>query len=346
MSSKQHVPPTDIPELEELISRPTDAVISTMLHLSGDILVLGAGGKIGPSIARMAKRASDQAETARRIIAVSRFSDSASRKRLDAIGVDTIQADLLDTDQLAGLPDAENVLYLAGHKFGVTNNPSLTWAMNSYLPGTVMQRYRDSRVVAYSTGCVYGLSDLTHGGAVESDPLNPTDEYSMSCVGRERIIEYFSRVHNTPTSILRLNYAVEPRYGVLVDIAKMVLAEHPIDVTMGHCNVIWQGDANAMALCSLAHVSSPPFVVNLVGPELVTVRGIAESFAKLFDKQVRFVGTESPSCLLTNGQRCHEMFGYPQVPVQTVIQWTADWLLRGEPTHDKPTGFQVRDGQY
>ncbi|WP_231612457.1 NAD-dependent epimerase/dehydratase family protein [Novipirellula galeiformis] len=342
----QHIPATDITQLEELISRPTDAVISTMLHLSGDIIVLGAGGKIGPSIARMAKRASDQAETPRRIIAISRFSDSASRKRLEEFGVETVQADLLDTEKLADLPDAENILYLAGHKFGVSDDPSLTWAMNSFLPGTVMQRYRDSRVVAYSTGCVYGLSELVRGGAVETDPLNPTDEYSMSCLGRERIVEYFSRTNGTPTSILRLNYAVEPRYGVLVDIAKMVLAEKPVDVTMGHCNVIWQGDANAMALASLANVSSPPFVVNIVGPELLSVRGIAESFGKLFDKEVRFVGTESPSCLLTNGQRCQENFGYPQVPVQTVIQWTADWIRRGEPTHNKPTGFQVRDGKY
>ncbi|GAA5504989.1 NAD(P)-dependent oxidoreductase [Novipirellula caenicola] len=346
MSSKHHVPPTDIDQLEELISRPTEPVIATMLHLSGDLIVLGAGGKIGPSLARMAKRASDQAETARRVIAVSRFSDSASRKRLEEFGVETVQADLLDADQLNSLPDAENILYLAGHKFGVTDNPSLTWAMNSYLPGTVMQRYRESRVVAYSTGCVYGLSDLVRGGAVETDPLNPTDEYSMSCVGRERIIEYYSRTNSTPTSILRLNYAVEPRYGVLVDIAKMVLAEQPIDVTMGHCNVIWQGDANAMALSSLANVSSPPFVVNVVGPELLSVRGIAESFGRLFGKEVRFVGTESSVCLLTNGQRCHEIFGYPQVPVQTLIQWTADWLFRGEPTHNKPTGFQVLDGRY
>lgn len=317
-----------------------------MSRLSGDVVFLGAGGKIGPSIAKMAKRASDQAKTSRRFIAVSRFSNSEVERRLQECGIETIRADLFDRQQLQSLPDSENVIYLAGHKFGVSNNPSMTWAMNSYLPGTVMERFRNSRVVVFSTGCVYGLSDLARAGAIESDPLQPADEYSMSCVGRERIVEHFSKTNGTPTTILRLNYAVELRYGVLIDVAQMVFAEQPIDLTMGHLNVIWQGDANAMALASLENASSPALVLNLVGPELLSVRRIAERFGELFKKPVRFVGDESSSCLLTNGQLCQKLFGYPHVPVQTIIEWTADWVKRGEPTHNKPTGFQVRDGNY
>lgn len=346
MATVQNHSTTSVDQLEALLSRPTEAVVSMMSRLQGDILFLGAGGKIGPSIARMAKRASDQAETSRRVIAVSRFSNSAIVNRLADCGVETVRADLLDPQQLQSLPDSENIVYLAGHKFGMSDNPPMTWAMNSYLPGSVMQRYRDSRVVAFSTGCVYGLTDITQAGAIETDPLRPNDEYSMSCVGRERIIEYFSKTAGTPTSILRLNYAVELRYGVLVDIAAMVLAEQPIDLKMGHCNVIWQGDANAMALSSLEYASSPAFVLNLVGPELLSVRRIAESFGEIMNKPVKFVGEESSSCLLTSGQRCQNLFGYPQVPVQTIIERTANWIAQGGTTHNKPTGFQVRDGKY
>lgn len=335
-----------VEQLEALLSRPSDSVVAAMSRLRGDILFLGAGGKIGPSIARMAKRASDQAEISRRVIAVSRFSNPAVKARLESSGVEVVTADLLNRQQLQQLPDAENVVYLAGHKFGVTDNPPLTWAMNSYLPGAVMERYRESQVVAYSTGCVYGLSKVSQAGAVESDPLTPTDEYSMSCVGRERIIEYFSNAFGTRTSILRLNYAVELRYGVLVDIAEMVWSDQPIDLTMGHVNLIWQGDANAMALASLEKADSPPFVVNLVGPEMLSVRRIAEDFGKLMNKPVRFLGAEASSCLLTSGHLCQKHFGYPRIPVQTIMEWTANWITRGGTTHSKPTGFQVRDGSY
>ncbi len=336
----------DVDWLEGHMSRPTDAVVAMMKRLSGDILLLGAGGKIGPSIARMAKRASDQAETPRRIIGVSRFSDPAAEARLKAYGVETVRADLLDRQQLESLPDAENIIYLAGFKFGAAAEPALTWAMNTLLPGYVMERYRDSRVVAFSTGSIYGLSDLARAGAVETDPVQPTDEYGMSCLGRERIIEYFSSKRGTKASLLRLNYAVELRYGVLVDIAEMVFTEQPIDLTMGHFNVIWQGDANAMALCTLEKVSSPPFILNVVGPELLSVRRVAEMFGQIMNKRVQFQGTESPRCLLTNGHLGQQLFGNPRIPIGQIIQWTADWIVQGGETHKKPTRFQVRDGKY
>ncbi|QDS93786.1 NAD dependent epimerase/dehydratase family protein [Roseimaritima multifibrata] len=338
--------PQDLEELEERLSCPSAALVNEMAQIEGDILFLGAGGKLGPSITRMAKRATDEAGVSRRIIAVSRFSNQAAREQLNACGVETVAADLMSSEQLSALPDAANVIFMAGHKFGIANNPSSTWAMNSYLPGRVMERYSDSRIAAFSTGCVYGLSPLTQGGAIESDPLLPTDEYSMSCIGRERMVEHFSKVNQTPATILRLNYAVEMRYGVLVDIASAVFTDQPIDLTMGYCNVIWQGDANAMALRSLALADTPAFAINLVGPELLSVRRIADSFAQIFGKEVRFTGTESPECLLTNGNLCQQVFGYPQVPVQAVIEWTAEWIRSGGQTLNKPTGFQVRDGKY
>jgi len=235
---------------------------------------------------------------------------------------------------------------MAGFKFGAFDNPSLAWAMNSFLPGQVMQRYARSRVVAFSTGCVYGLSAVHAAGAVETDPVNPTDEYSMSCLGRERIIEYFCRAQDTPTSILRLNYAIDMRYGVLVDLAQMVYRQQPIDLTMGHCNVIWQGDANAISLRALEQVRNPALVVNVVGPETLSTRRLAEQFGKLMDRPVQFVGQESSSCLLTSGGLCQELFGYPQIPVGRMMEWIAGWILNEQPTYGKPTGYQVRDGRY
>jgi nucleoside-diphosphate-sugar epimerase len=336
----------DVEQLEALLSRPTESLISTMRRLRGDILLLGAGGKIGPSIARMAKRASDAAEVSRRVIAVSRFSNRMITAQLHACGVETIEADLLDSRQLQRLPDAENIIYLAGYKFGAVKAPSFMWALNSYLPGRVMEQYRDSRVVVFSTGNVYGKTLLTRGGAEEDQSPRPTDEYSMSCLGRERIAEHFSGKFGTSTTLLRLNYAVELRYGVLVDIAEMVLDEEPVDVTMGHVNVIWQGDANAIALCALERASSPPFVLNVTGPELLSVRSVAELFGRIMNKPVTITGTESLDCYLANSSLSHELFGYPRIPVRQLIRWIADWIGRGETTHKKPTSFQVRDGQY
>ncbi len=336
----------EIERLELLLSSPSDELVSMMGRLRGDILILGAGGKIGPSISRMAKRASDQAGTPRRIIAASRFSRLEAKSRLEASGVETIAIDLLDAQQLESLPDVKNVIYLAGFKFGSWGQPSLTWAVNSYVPGLVMDRFRNSRIVAFSTGCVYGLSKVAMAGAIESDRLQPSDEYSMSCLGRERIIEHFSRENKTQAALLRLNYAVELRYGVLVDIAKMVYTGQTIDLTMGHVNVIWQGDANAMAICALEKTSSPPLVLNLVGPELLSIRRVAELFGEIFNKPVHFDGTESSTCFLSNGQLCHQMFGYPHVPVRRIIEWTAEWITESRTTNNQPTCFQERNGNF
>ena len=336
----------DVAHLEELLSEPTPGVIETMARLEGDLVVLGAAGKMGPTLARMARRASDLAGRSRRVFAVSRFSERDGETRLQRHGIETIRCDLLDPAELDALPDAPNVVYMAGMKFGSTGQEALTWAMNTYLPGMVSRKYRASRIAAFSTGNVYGLRPVHLGGSVESDSPDPVGEYAMSCLGRERILEHFSRTLVTPVSLLRLNYAVEMRYGVLVDLARRVLLGEPVDLGMGNVNVIWQADANAMALRSLDLASSPPLVLNLVGPELLSVRRICEEFGRLMEKEVTFTGTESPDALLSSGQLGHGLLGYPRVPVRHLLQWTADWVRRGGETSGKPTHFEARDGRF
>lgn len=336
----------DVDMLDDLLSRPTPEVVETFRRLKGDVIVLGVAGKMGPTLARMAARAAEEAGTPRRVIGVSRFSKGDLESRLNGWGIETIRCDLLDPQQLADLPDAPHVIYMAGMKFGSTGQESLTWAMNTHLPALVSQRYADSRIIAFSTGNIYGLSPVTHGGSVETDPLDPTGEYAMSCLGRERMFEHFSRTLDIPAALIRLNYATELRYGVLVDLAQQVLAGKPIDVTMGTMNVIWQGDANAMALAALDHAASPPFVLNVAGPELLSVRRVCEQFGELFDKPVQFVGDEAPNALLNNGQLGHRLFGYPRVGVQQMVRWIADWLTRGGELLGKPTHFEVRDGKF
>ena len=336
----------NIDQLEELLSEPSAGVVRTLSRLEGDIVLLGVGGKMGPSLARMARRASDAAGVPRRIIAVSRFSSGTLEKQLQSHNIETIRCDLLDPDQVAGLPDAPNVVFMTGMKFGSTGQESLTWAMNCHLPAIVCRKYRHSRIVAFSTGNVYGLSPVTHGGSREDDPLNPVGEYAQSCLGRERMFEHFSRQWEIPTAILRLNYAVELRYGVLMDIAQKVHAGQPIDLSMGNFNALWQGDANAMALQAFDHVANPPCVLNLAGPELLSVRQLGEEFGRLLGVPVQFEGDEAPDALLSNGQRAHRLFGYPRVPTEQLLRWIAEWLQRGGPTHGKPTHFEVRDGKY
>jgi nucleoside-diphosphate-sugar epimerase len=335
-----------VEQLEDLLSEPTEAVIDTMRRLDGDLLVLGVGGKMGPTLARMARRASDAAGVRRQIIGVSRFSAGPLEGQLQAHGVQTIRCDLLDPAQLDQLPDAPNVVFMTGMKFGSTNQEARTWAMNCYLPGMVSQKFRRSRVVAFSTGNVYGLSPVRLGGLVESDPLNPLGDYAMSCVGRERIFEHFSRTLAIPFAILRLNYATELRYGVLVDLAQRIQLGEEIDLAMGHFNVIWQADANAMALRSFDHVSSPPFVLNVAGPELLSVRRVSEHLGSLLGKRVVFRGAEGSDALLSNGQLGQQLFGYPRVGVRQMIEWIAGWIKRGGTTLGKPTHFEVRDGQF
>jgi nucleoside-diphosphate-sugar epimerase len=336
----------DVEHLDDLLSEPSSGAMETLARLDGDLMLLGVGGKMGPTLARLARRASDAAGVSRRIIGVSRFAGGSLEARLQKHNIETIRCDLLDAEQLAKLPDVPNVIFMTGMKFGSTGNEALTWAMNAYLPGMVCERFRRSRIVAFSTGNVYGLSPVVLGGSVESDPLNPVGDYAMSCVGRERMFEHFSRTFAIPMAILRLNYATEMRYGVLVDLARKVLTDEPIDLAMGNLNAIWQADANAMTLQAFDHLACPPWVVNIAGPELLSVRRIAEQFGVLLGKSVRFLGTEAPDALLSNGQRGHQAFGYPRIGPQQMIEWIADWVQRGGESLGKPTHFEVRDGGY
>ncbi|MCS6775284.1 MAG: NAD(P)-dependent oxidoreductase [Chthonomonadaceae bacterium] len=333
-------------QLDDLLSAPTDGVVQTFRRMEGDLILLGVGGKMGPSLARMARRATEAAGVPRRIFGVSRFSRPETQAALNAQGIETIACDLLDLEALHRLPDVPNVVFMAGTKFGTTGQEALTWAMNSFLPGMICQKFRHSRIVAFSTGNIYPLSPLTLGGSVETDPPGPIGEYAMSCLGRERILEHFSRTLSVPTAILRLNYAIALRYGVLTDIARQIRDGRPIPLTMGMVNVIWQGDANAMALQCFDHATSPPFVINLAGPEQLSVRRIAMQLGELLQQSPRFEGEEAPNALLSNGQMAHHLFGYPRVSVRQMVHWTADWIRRGGEELDKPTHFEVRDGQF
>ncbi len=336
----------NVEHLEDLLSEPTEAAVKALGAIDGDLIILGVAGKMGPTLARMAVRASERAGVRRRVFGVARFSEAGVEDRLRARSIETIRCDLLDPTQLEALPEASNVVFMTGMKFGSTGLEGRTWAMNCWLPGMVCRKYRRARIVAFSTGNVYGLAPVALGGSVESDPLHPVGEYAQSCLGRERLFEYFSRTHDIPMSLLRLNYATEMRYGVLVDLAQQVRQGCPVDVTMGHVNVLWQGDANAMALASFAHVATPPTVLNLAGPELLSVRRLAEDFAPLFGRTPKLEGIESSDALLSNAQQAFRLFGYPRVRAGEMIAWIADWLEHGGPTLGKPTHFEVRHGQF
>ena len=335
-----------VEQLDNALSLPPDSLVESLAQLDGDILVLGVAGKMGPTLARMAKRASDQAGVARRVIGVARFSNDAERQKLDAWGIETIKADLLSEQAVSALPDAPNIVFMAGMKFGSTGSESLTWAMNAVVPAIVASRYRDSRIAAFSTGNVYGLVPVTSGGSVETDSMNPTGEYAMSCLGRERVFEHFSRTNGTPMSIIRLNYACELRYGVLVDLATRIKNGQQIDLTMGSFNVIWQGDANAHALASLVDCDSPPFIVNVTGSETLSVRTIAVQMAERLNRPVEFAGEESPTALLNNACLSHDRYGPPEVSVAQMLDHVADWINRNGESLGKPTGFEVRDGKF
>lgn len=335
----------DEQQLEDLLSEPTPAVVETMRRLPGDLTLLGVGGKMGPSLARMARRASDEAGVQRRVIGVSRFTAESERALRDH-GIETVRCNLLEADEVSRLPEAENVIYLAGRKFGSSGDEATTWAMNAYLPALVCRRYAHSRIAAFSTGNVYGVVPCELAGSRENDPPRPEGEYAMSCLGRERMFEYFSRSQGTPVSILRLNYACDLRYGVLVDLAQQILAERPIDLSMGYFNTIWQGDANAMALQSLEYASSPPWIVNLTGVERVSVRAACDRLSALMNKPVTYVGVESSTALLSDTSLAQQRFGAPSVSTETLIESVAEWLLKGGRTLNKPTHFEVRDGRF
>lgn len=333
-------------QLETFLSQPSKATVEMFKKLDGDIIFLGIAGKIGPSLAHMAKRACEMAGVAKRIIGVSRFSNQDEQAYIEGLGIETIKGDLLDDTFLKSLPKVKNVFFLAGMKFGSEENLSLTWAMNSFLPGLVAQHFKDSKIVAYSTGCVYPLVPVASGGSKESDSPQAIGEYAQSCLGRERMFEYGCRANNTPVVLIRLNYAVEPRYGVLVDIATKVKNKQPVDLAMGYFNVIWQGDANDMVLRSLEKTTVPANIINITGIETYSVRNVATEFGRLFGVTVKFEGEEAPNALLSNVAKANELFGKPEVPIEKVIEWTAHWMEADNRTLGKPTHFEVRDGKY
>ena len=339
-------PPPDDATLDERLSTPTGADVAALAALAGDILVLGAGGKMGPSLARLARRASEAAGIDRRVIAVSRFGTPGVTDALERVGVETIPSDLLDSARLAALPDASNIIMMAGQKFGTDADPAATWALNALLPGLVVRRFATARIVVFSTGNVYPLTDAQGPGCGEDHPVGPVGEYAHSALARERIVTYVTGRHRTPCVIMRLNYAVELRYGVLRDLADHLVRREPIDLTMGSVNLIWQRDANAIALRLLAHSAVPPLVVNVTGSETLSVRSLTKALAARLGVEPVFTGSEAPTALLSNASRAHELFGGPTVEVETLIAWTADWVRRGGASLDRPTHFEEREGRF
>jgi nucleoside-diphosphate-sugar epimerase len=330
-------------ELEEELSRPTPGVMEVLATLPGDLLVLGAGGKMGPSLARMARRGLGERH---RVIAVSRFRDPASRRLLEQAGITIISADLRDPAALAALPEVADLIFMAGQKFGTHAAPSETWAMNALVPALVAARYPGRRFVVFSTGNVYPLVPASSKGAPENHPLGPIGEYAMSCVARERLFEDAAIRDGTRATIFRLNYANDLRYGVLVDLARRVLSGEPVDLSMGQVNLIWQGDANARALQCLALASSPATILNVTGPEVLSVRALAKKIGEYVRKEPMFTGAEASDALLSDASRSLELFGPPVVSVDTMIQWTVSWLQQGGRVLHKPTHFEERYGQF
>jgi nucleoside-diphosphate-sugar epimerase len=338
--------PSSEQELEERLSRPTQGVIDTLTRRSGDIIVLGAGGKMGPTLSMMARRALDAIGRADRVMAVSRFSSTAVVERLESAGVEIVRCDLTSRDAVWSLPDAPNVIFMVGQKFGTADSPSLTWVANTVVPAICAGRYRRSRIVAFSTGNVYPLVSAGGEGATEETPLATVGEYAASCVGRERVLDYYASRNGTPLALVRLNYAIDLRYGVLSDIAQRIWRGEPVDVRMGWVNVIWQGDANARALQCLDHAAVPPFVINVTGRERIAVRALAERLAVLLERPLRLVGEESPDALLSDASRSMRLFGEPAVTLDDMIPWVAAWTRSGGALLGKPTHFETRDGRF
>lgn len=337
----------DVDALEDFMTRPSAALAADLARIDGDILVLGVGGKMGPTLARMARRAAP----GRRVIGVARFTDPALPDALRSHGVEAIACDLLDRDALVRLRDATrsatNVVFMAGHKFGASGNPSFTWAMNVAVPAMVAETFRDRRIVAFSTACVYPFVDVSGPGAAEDVPaVPPPGDYAWSCVGRERMFEHGSRAWGTPGRLVRLSYAIDMRYGVLRDVADAVFAGRPLDLSMGHADVIWQGDANEQSLRLLAHCTSPCTPINVTGPAHVPIRWLAGEFGRRFGRAPVLVGSESPTAWLIDTRESQRLFGAPAVPLASMIDWVADWVARGGASLGKPTHFEARDGRY
>lgn len=337
------------PSLHDIASRvyePADRLVSDLAAIEGDLVVLGAAGKMGVSLGRMAATVFDRLPGHRQVYAVSRFSDPAARVELEDSGVRTISADLLDDEALGSLPDAANVVYMVGRKFGTSLEAATTWAVNSYLPGRVVRRYAGSRIAAFSSGNVYPLVPVTSGGADETVTPGPIGEYAQSCLGRERVLMYHAEATDTPLAIVRLNYAVDCRYGVLTDIARAVEAGEPIDLAMSAVNMIWQGDANRYALSALALASTPVTVLNVTGPETASVHWLATELGRRLGRDPVFANEPSPTALLANAALCFGRFGYPSVSLSQMLDWTVAWLRDGGPLLDKPTHFAERNGRF
>jgi len=335
-----------INELDKYMCRPSKALISDIKKTDGDIMVLGAGGKMGPTLCKLAVNAIKQAGIDKEIIAVSRFSNEAHSQDLKAHGIRVIKADLLNESDLAALPDTPNIIYMAGRKFGTSEDQSLTWAMNAYLPGRIADRFKNSRIVVFSTGNVYPFVNIDSGGCKESDSTGPVGIYAQSCLGRENVFRYFSNKNQTPMLLYRLNYAIDLRYGVLLEIARTIKSGKPLDITTGYFNIIWQGYANEVALRCLLHCDSPVKIMNVTGIETVSARETAEKFAKIFKVKARFSGTEQETALLSNASECMELFGEPDVSLDKMIELTAEWVINEGETLDKPTHFQERQGKF
>ena len=335
-----------VEELFDIMTFPSPRLIKDMSRINGDILIAGAGGKIGPSLCIMAKRACDAAGIKRRVIAVSMFDSKASVDLIKSYGVEVIEADMLDPKVLQNLPDAPNIIFMAGRKFGTSGNQPLTWAINVLLPSQVAQRYGGSRIVAFSTGNVYGMRPIYSGGALEEETLHPVGEYAQSCLGRERVLEYWSNKNNTPILIFRLNYAIDMRYGVLHDIAVRVYNGQTIDLSTGYVNCIWQGDACEYAIRSLIMAKSPIEILNVTGPEAISIEYLAREFGKLFKKEPVFIGQSPATCLFSNASKMVHHFGYPNVALIQMVEWTAEWIMSSGVIINAPTHFEQRDGSY
>ncbi len=328
--------------LEDILSEPADATKEIVAGLNGDIVVLGAGGKMGPTLSMMLKKVSSD----KNIYAVSRFGDEDVRNRIEDVGVKTIQIDLLNESLYSQLPDVKNVFYLVGMKFGSTGNQPLTWAMNSFLPGLIAKHYKNSNIVVFSTGNVYPLVEINSGGASEDTVPEPVGEYAQSCLGRERIFEYFSQLNNTPVTIVRLNYANEPRYGIIVDLARRIINYEPIDLTMGAVNLIWQRDANDYIIRSMSLAKSPPAILNVTGPDTLLVRKLAEQIGKELNIKPRFVSQKAQTALLSNASLCFSKYGYPQTKLSEMVSLIVKWVASGKTVLNRPTKYDIRNGKF